>query len=239
MGTILLLGLLMGMQHALEADHVAAVSSIVSRSRSVGRIVRHGAVWGLGHSLTLMAVAGLGAVGGFAMGGRTAAILEALVGVMLVLLGGHVIYRLIRDRVHFHKHRHGDGVVHLHAHSHAHPHAGQPARGHGFRHDHGHPKGLPVRTFLVGIMHGLAGSAALVVLAAATIGDPATGLLYVLLFGLGSLAGMTALSALIAIPLVWTARALTTVNRLLQGAVGAATVALGAVVLLEASTGLG
>ena len=231
MGTILLLGLAMGMQHALEADHVAAVSSIVARYRSVGRIVRHGAVWGIGHTVTLMAVAGLAALGGFAIGENTAAWLEGAVGVMLVLLGGHVIWRLLRDRVHFHMHRHDGGTVHLHAHS----HAGQPARAHGFDHDHEHPRGLPLRALLVGMMHGLAGSAALVVLTASTIRDPATGLLYVLLFGLGSVAGMAALSALIAVPLAWTARALTAANRLLQGAIGGASVALGLVVIMKAT----
>jgi hypothetical protein len=235
MATILFLGVLMGMQHALEADHVAAVSSIVARYRSVGHMVRHGAVWGLGHTVTLMAVAGLAALGGFAIGGNTAAWLEGTVGAMLVLLGGHVIWRLLRDRVHFHMHRHGGDTVHLHAHS----HAGQTARAHGFEHEHDHPRGLPLRTLLVGMIHGLAGSAALVVLTASTIGDPATGLLYVLLFGLGSVAGMAALSALIAIPLAWTARALTTTNRLLQGAVGAATVGLGIVIVVEAAAAMG
>ena len=234
MGTILILGLLMGMQHALEADHVAAVSSIVSRDRSVGRIARHGAVWGIGHTVTLTAVVGLGAVGGFAIDGSSAAWLEGAVGAMLVLLGGHVVWRLLRDRVHFHRHRHGDGTVHLHAHS----HAGQPARSHGFDHEHDHPRRLPLRTLLVGMVHGLAGSAALVLLTASTINDPATGILYVLLFGLGSVAGMAALSALIALPLAWTARALTAANRALQAAIGGATVALGLVVLMKAAVAM-
>ena len=232
MSTILLLGLLMGMQHALEADHVAAVSSIVCRDRSARRILRHGAVWGLGHSVTLIAVAGLVLATGLAMGDAVAAWLEGAVGAMLILLGLHVLYRLIRDRVHFHTHRHDSGTVHLHAHS----HAGQSAPRHGFGHEHEHPRGLPVRTLLVGMMHGLAGSAVLVVLTASTGGDPLTGLLYVLLFGAGSIAGMAALSALIAIPLAWTARTLTTANRLLQGAVGVATVGLGVVVMIQAVT---
>ncbi len=231
MGTILLLGVLMGMQHALEADHIAAVSSIVCRARSAGRIVRHGMVWGLGHTVTLAVVAGLALAAGLTLDGRLAAWLEGAVGVMLVLLGLHVLYRLIRDRVHFHMHGHDGGTVHLHAHS----HAGQAARSHGFDHDHDHPGGLPVRTLAVGMVHGLAGSAALVVLTASTIRDPLTGLLYVLLFGLGSIGGMAALSALIAIPLTWTARTLTAANRLLQGAVGTATAGLGVLVLYRAA----
>ncbi|MDH3229383.1 MAG: urease accessory protein [Alphaproteobacteria bacterium] len=227
MGTILFLGVLVGMQHALEADHVAAVSSIVCRTSSPRRIVRHGLVWGLGHTATLAAVAGLALATGLTPGGRLAAWLEGAVGVMLVLLGLHVLHRLIRDRVHFHMHGHHGGTAHLHAHS----HAGQAASSHRFRHEHDHPRGLPVRTLAVGMMHGLAGSAALMVLTASTIRDPLSGLLYVLLFGLGSIAGMATLSALIAIPLSWTARTLTAANRLLQGAVGTATAGLGIVVL--------
>ncbi|UCH74306.1 MAG: high frequency lysogenization protein HflD [Rhodospirillales bacterium] len=231
MGSILLLGVLMGMQHALEADHVAAVSSIVCRARSAGRIVRHGVIWGLGHSVTLLAVAVLGLATGLTLGERLAAWLEGAVGIMLVVLGLHVLYRLLRDRVHFHMHRHDGGTVHLHAHS----HAGESGGGHGFHHQHEHREGLPFRTLLVGMMHGLAGSAALMVLTAATIRDPFTGLLYVLLFGLGSVAGMALLSALIAVPLAWSARMLTAANRLLQGAVGLATAGLGAVVLYRAA----
>lgn len=231
MSAILLMGLLMGMRHALEADHVAAVSSIVCRDSSARRIVRHGLVWGIGHSVTLIAVAGFALATGLAMGDAMVAWLEAAVGVMLILLGLHVLYRLIRDRVHFHSHRHDGGTVHLHAHS----HAGQSARGHGSGHQHDHPGGLPVRALLVGMMHGLAGSAVLVVLTASTILDPLTGLLYVLLFGAGSIVGMAGLSALIAIPLVWTARALVTVHRLLQGTVGVATVGLGIVVVVQAA----
>jgi len=232
MGSILLLGALMGMQHALEADHIAAVSSIVCRSRSVGRIVRHGVVWGLGHTVTLATVAGLALAAGLTMEGRLAAWLEGAVGIMLVVLGLHVLYRLLRDRVHFHMHRHDNDTVHFHAHS----HAGETRGGHGFHHEHEHRRGLPVRTLLVGMMHGLAGSAALVVLTAATIRDPLTGLLYVLLFGLGSVFGMAVFSALIAVPLTWTARTLTAANNFLQGAVGMATAAVGLVVLYRAAT---
>jgi len=231
MGSILLLGVLMGMQHALEADHVAAVSSIVCRARTAGRIVRHGVVWGLGHTVTLVAVAGVALATGLTLEGGLAAWLEGAVGVMLVGLGLHVLYRMIRDRVHFHMHGHDAGTVHLHAHS----HAGQAARSHRFHHEHDHPAGLPVRTLVVGMVHGLAGSAALMVLTASTIRDPLTGLLYVILFGLGSIGGMAILSALIAVPLRWTARTLTAANRFLQGAVGTATAGLGILVLYQAA----
>src|SRR3954447_17224134 len=110
---ILSLGFLLGMQHALEADHIAAVSSIAARRSEVGEIVRHGLTWGLGHTLTLSAFAGLAILLGQAIPETLGRPIEAAVGVMLIGLGGHVLWRLWRDRVHFHAHAHGDGA-HIH-----------------------------------------------------------------------------------------------------------------------------
>src|SRR5512142_78153 len=116
---ILGLGFLLGMQHALEADHIAAVSSIASRRTDVGDIVKHGLTWGLGHTLTLFVFAGAAILLGHAIPERLAAPLETAVGIMLVGLGAHLLWRLWHDRVHVHTHRHDDGTVHVHLHSHA------------------------------------------------------------------------------------------------------------------------
>ena len=113
------MGFLLGMQHALEADHIAAVSSIAARRTEVGDIVKHGLTWGLGHTLTLFVFAGVAILLGHAIPEQLARPIETAVGVMLVGLGAHVLWRLWRDRVHFHRHGHGDGTVHFHAHSHA------------------------------------------------------------------------------------------------------------------------
>src|SRR5580692_9033360 len=140
---------------------------------------------------------------------------------MLVGLGSHVLWRLWRGRVHFHRHGHGDGTVHFHAHSHAGeaaPHA---------RAAHAHEHGFRWRTLLVGLMHGMAGSAALLVLTVSQASSPAVGLGYVALFGIGSMIGMGALSTLIAVPLAFSARWLTWANSGLQGAVGIITIAIG------------
>ena len=226
---ILLLGLAIGMQHALEADHVAAVSSIAARETSVRRVVTHGAVWGVGHTLTLMIFAGAAIVLGLTIGPALAGWLEFAVGIMLIGLGGHVVYALLRDRVHVHRHRHLGGTVHWHAHS----HRGQAGDHAAMSHDHEHPPGLPVRSLLVGMMHGMAGSAALLVLTAASVGSAPLGFAYVVLFGIGSVAGMAALSAVIAVPLSWSARALTWANHGLRGTIGVATVLLGILVVNE------
>jgi ABC-type nickel/cobalt efflux system permease component RcnA len=229
MFAILALGFLLGMQHALEPDHIAAVSSIAARRTDVGDIVKHGLTWGLGHTLTLFAVACAAILLGHAIPENFARTTETAVGIMLIGLGAHVLWRLWRDRVHFHSHAHGDGTVHIHAHSHAGetlPHAGA---------SHAHEHGFRWRTLLVGLMHGMAGSAALLVLAATQAPSPAAGLGYVALFGIGSMIGMGVLSLAIAVPLAVSARWLTSANRALQGTVGIVTTAIGLNTLLAAT----
>ena len=224
---ILGLGFLLGMQHALEADHIAAVSSIAARRSRVGDIVKHGLTWGFGHTLTLFVFAGAAILLGRAIPETVAKPIEGAVGIMLIGLGAHVLWRLWCDRVHFHRHGHADGTVHFHAHSHLGdtvPHA---------RAAHAHEHGFRWRTLLVGLMHGMAGSAALLVLAVTQASSPAAGLGYVALFGAGSMIGMAALSAVIAVPLAVSARFLTVANHALQGAVGIVTIAIGVVTLVE------
>jgi high-affinity nickel permease len=223
---ILGLGFLLGMQHALEADHIAAVSSIAARRSEIRDIVKHGLTWGLGHTLTLFSFAGAAILLGHAIPEHLSRPLEAAVGIMLVGLGAHVLWRLSRERMHLHAHRHPDGTFHLHLHNHAGktvpharaPHAhGHDAKGHGFR----------WRTLLVGLMHGMAGSAALLVLAVSQAANAAVGMAYIALFGIGSMIGMAALSTVIAVPIALSARWLSLANRGLQGAVGIVTVAIG------------
>jgi hypothetical protein len=231
---VLGLGFLLGMQHALEADHVAAVSSIAARRNDIGDIVKHGLTWGIGHTLTLFAFAGAAIVLGHAIPERFTHPLETAVGVMLVGLGAHVLWRLWRDRVHFHKHIHDDGTVHMHAHS----HAGETVAHSSVPHTHAHAHGFRWRSLLVGLMHGMAGSAALLVLTLAQASSPAIGLGYIALFGIGSMVGMGALSAVIAVPLAISARWLTWTNHGLQGVVGIVTVAIGVTTIVQQLAGL-
>lgn len=228
MSGIIVLGLLLGMQHAMEADHLAAVASMTADSRGRRSIIRHGVVWGLGHMATLSVFAGAVLLSRRAVSPALAERLELAVGVMLIGLGANALYRLVRERVHIHVHRHGDGQVHIHAHSHAgetRPHRQVP-------HDHGHPPGFPFRSLLVGMMQGLAGSAALVVLAATALESPLEGLGYVLVFGLGSVLGMALLSAVISVPLSLTANRLTWAHRGIRGAAGVVSIGVGAIIVL-------
>jgi ABC-type nickel/cobalt efflux system permease component RcnA len=152
--------------------------------------------------------------------------LETGVGAMLMLLGATVLFRLWRDRVHFHMHRHADGVMHFHAHSHT------PGEAHdASAHAHAHPKGLPYRTLLVGMVHGMAGSAALLVLTASSVVEPALALVYIALFGFGSVVGMALLSAVIAVPISYAAKSLTWGYRVIQVGTGVGTFVLGGLIV--------
>jgi ABC-type nickel/cobalt efflux system permease component RcnA len=112
------LGFLLGMRHATDADHIAAVATLATRNRSIAQTVVQGVAWGTGHTFALMAIGGVVLAAGAMVPARAADLLELAVGVMLVALGADALVRLWRERVHFHAHRHRDGATHFHAHSH-------------------------------------------------------------------------------------------------------------------------
>lgn len=226
--SVLLLGFLIGLKHALEADHVAAVATLVNRRSSLRETAQVGLVWGFGHSLTLFVTGTAVVVLDATVPERFAHLLELAVGVMLIGLGLDVLRRLIRDRVHYHVHRHSDGIVHFHAHSHR-------ADVDHERHEHAHPTGLRRRALAVGLLHGLAGSAALIVLTLASIDSLMLALAYMALFGVGSIIGMAALSVVIAIPFRVAGSHLTWANNGLQAVLGLATIGLGGYIVHDLS----
>ncbi len=194
--SLLFFGLIVGMQHALEADHLAAIATLSAGSTSRRALLLRGGLWGLGHTITLLTICGLLLLLGETIPARTALLLEFAVGAMIILLGANVLLKLFRQRVHFHFHQHGHSAVHVHAHSHANetvPHLGSS-------HDHEHHNAGSVRVLAIGMMHGAAGSAGLLVLAAAT-NTLAQAIGYVLAFGAGSIIGMAAMSFVAAFPL--------------------------------------
>jgi ABC-type nickel/cobalt efflux system permease component RcnA len=148
---------LLGLAHALEPDHVTAVSTFLSRYPGRVRAIRFCVQWGVGHMFPLLGAAVAAATVGAALPVRVAGYAERGVGAMLVLLGAWVLWEVWRGRIHSHLHEH-DGVVH--SHFHAHPHADFSAHAHA---EHVHAHGA----FLVGVVHGFAGSAAVIVLALA------------------------------------------------------------------------
>jgi ABC-type nickel/cobalt efflux system permease component RcnA len=200
--TLLAFGCLVGMQHALEADHLAAVAALSKNGSSQRALVLRGSAWGLGHTVTLLTICCVLWLLGESISPHTEALLEFVVGAMIVLLGINVLYTIWRRRPHIHVHRHADGVRHVHIHS----HADESVQHAASSHQHSHERvGLP-RAVVVGMVHGAAGSAGLMVLAA-TAGSVTEALGYVLAFGSGSIAGMAALSFVASYPLRWLQRA--------------------------------
>lgn len=208
--SVLLLGLLFGIQHATDPDHVIAVATIVARTRRFGAGALVGAFWGVGHTVTVTAV-GLALIGfDLPVSPRVGLLLELIVALMLIVLGALRIVWVFRDSdavplahlgdphghamepgLHSHVHAHGDAV-------HRHPHVHPPARLLRALQMVGPAQAL--RSALVGLVHGLAGSAAVALLVLSTIRGTAGMLGYLLLFGVGTILGMTAITGLLSLP---------------------------------------
>ncbi|MDH5558047.1 MAG: high frequency lysogenization protein HflD [Alphaproteobacteria bacterium] len=222
--SLLAFGALVGMQHALEADHLAAVAALSARPSTRRNLFLRGAWWGLGHTLALFTICGAVLLLGLTLGENIQASLEFAVGIMVTALGLNVLWSIYRRRIHFHAHRHEDGRPHLHAHSHQaernRDHADSP-------HDHRHPRHGLVKALTVGLMHGAAGSGALLVLLVAAANSPIMALAYIACFGLGSMAGMAALSFVASFPLNAAARGARWLHTATMATIGIFALAIG------------
>jgi hypothetical protein len=213
---VLGLGFVLGVRHALDVDHLAAISTIVTARPSLRGASLVGAVWGLGHTAALLVVA----TGVIALQAEippaVGQALELGVAVMLIGLGLDLLHTLWRGgRVHLHVHEHG-GRAHVH------PHVHRPDT----VDDHHHAAAVR-RPFVVGLVHGLAGSAGLMLAVLATIPSPALALAYVATFGAGSIGGMMATSSLLGLPLALAAERCARVERALRLTAAVASVAVG------------
>jgi ABC-type nickel/cobalt efflux system permease component RcnA len=195
--SILGFGFVLGLKHALDSDHLIAVSTIVSERRGFWNSSLVGAVWGLGHTASLIAVGLLVVAFHVAIPDRLATVMELAVAVMLVALGVKVLWKIARGgKFHVHVHQH-DERLHVHPHLHEAP----------VRHEHAAAHDHAVRKpFVVGMVHGLAGSASLMLVVLATIPSRPLALLYIAIFGLGSVGGMLTMSTLIGLPFALAAR---------------------------------
>jgi high-affinity nickel-transport protein len=214
--TVCALGFVLGVRHATDPDHVVAVTTLVARHRRVREAALVGAIWGLGHALTITAVGGAILLLGWVIPPRIGLSMEFSVAVMLMVLGVMAIRSAMRNvgaadagkatvsPPHVHAHAHGD-YVHSHAHTHAperHPHDEQATPlGRLDRWFGGAGVYRVVRPLVVGIVHGLAGSAAVALLVMAAIGRSKLSLAYLLVFGLGTIVGMVMVTAAIGVPL--------------------------------------
>jgi len=196
------LGFVLGLRHALDADHLVAVSTIVGREKSVWKSSLVGAVWGVGHTASLFVAAVAVILLRLTISARTAATLELAVGLMLIGLGVDLVRRVVRGEIAIHSHGHGGG-----GHSHVHVHGFGEARNEPAHH------GVGKRPFFIGLVHGLAGSAALMLFVLTTITRPWLGVLYVLVFGAGTIGGMLVMSTILGLPFALA-------NRVFEGVVG-------------------
>ena len=196
---ILTLGLAVGLQHAFEPDHVSAVTTLISKRKykiqTVKQLIKEssfkssilGALWGAGHTTTLVIIGLLLFVFSINIPSNVFLGFEFIVGMMLVFLAittfsNKKLFKL----KHAHPHVHSNGTLHIHPHN------------HDGEHKHTH------KSYLIGCIHGLAGSGSLVVLMASTLGDIETVLSFILIFGIGSVIGMTIISNLIGLPFAFT-----------------------------------
>jgi ABC-type nickel/cobalt efflux system permease component RcnA len=228
------LGLVFGLKHATEVDHVVAVSTIVSEHRNVWRATLVGGLWGAGHTASLVLVGVLVLVFRVAVPLSVARWLEFGVALMIIGLGVVAMMKVLRRRadVHLHRHSHdGQPHVHIHFHEDGTEHARlavsqEASRLSAGSHSHAISR-LGLKPLLVGGMHGLAGSAALTLLVLTQIQSVWLGLLYLALFGIGSTLGMMLMSGFIGLPFALSGRRLTSINYGLQSAAGGLSIAFG------------
>jgi cytochrome c biogenesis protein CcdA len=197
--SVLALGLFLGVRHATDADHVVAVSTIVSREASSRSAMWVGAVWGMGHTLTILLIGGAIILLGLVIPPRVGLAMELGVAIMLMVLGVMNVMGALR-RI--------DGVV-----LDGPGGAATPRR--------------RLRSFVVGVVHGIAGSAAVALLVLSTIEHAGWALLYLAIFGLGTLVGMMLLTTAMAVPLAAAARRYGSLGQVLSRVTGLASIALG------------
>jgi ABC-type nickel/cobalt efflux system permease component RcnA len=233
--SLIALGFFLGMRHATDPDHVVAVSTIVTRQQTLRGGVLIGGLWGVGHTLTILVGGGVIILFRLTIPPALGLTMEMTVALMLVGLGLWNVTALRRQlggapEPHSHAHQHGD-YVHTHGHGHG-------RDGHGHRDDQTpqawldrHLGGLSVyqalRPVVVGVVHGLAGSAAVALLVLTTIGEPRWALAYLGVFGIGTILGMLLVTLIVAAPMTYAARRLTLVHRHLRLASGLVSLGFG------------
>ena len=211
---ILSVGLVFGLKHATEVDHVVAISTIVSRHKNVFHSALVGALWGAGHTASLLLIAAIVLTLRVSIPETVSGWLEFGVALMIIGLGLSALWRALRKsgEVHVHQHSH-DGLSHTHVHFHEHETKHQPSA--HAQHSHVVSR-IGWKPVFIGMMHGLAGSGALTLLVLTQISSSFIGFLYVATFGLGSIAGMLLMSGMIGLPFALASKKLTHLHQGVQ-----------------------
>ena len=224
--TILSLGFVLGLRHALDADHLAALSTVLAERPTVQASTAIGFFWGLGHTLMLLCVGTLLLALNLTIPESMANGFEFAVGVMLVALGLSLARRMYKEQWHLHTHEH-EGRPHVHAHRH---HLQS-------NHAHGHWSQGSLRPLLIGMAHGLAGSAALMLIVLSTVTGIGQGIGYIVVFGVGSILGMVGVGVILSLPVVYSVTVGPRAYWLMQGLACLASIGLGVLMMLRIGLG--
>jgi len=224
--TILGLGFVLGLRHALDADHIAAVSTVLATRPSWRASGLIGFSWGLGHTLVLLFVGAVALALQIRIPESIANAAEFAVGLMLIALGGALAVRVVRERWHSHSHDH-EGRRHDHRHSHA------ATAGHG----HAHWWSDSVKPLCIGMAHGLAGSAALLLVVVTASHTVLEGIAYIAVFGFGSIIGMMLIGLALSLPMVWSLSLGRQALLVVQGFASLGSIGLGVSMLLRIAMG--
>lgn len=220
---ILAFGFVLGLKHAVEADHLAAVSTIVAERKNLFSSTIIGGFWGVGHTITLLIIGALVIFLKLQISESLEARLEAIVGAMLVILGLNALRKLWKkQKIHVHSHEH-EGRQHTHIHTHKDE---KEEETHHFLN-------FSPRAILIGMVHGIAGSAALMLLIVPTIKSSTIAMLYIFIFGVGSIGGMMLMSLLIGLPLHLTAGKFEVLNKAILALAGIFSFGLGIFIIHE------
>lgn len=187
--SVLILGFVLGIKHAIEPDHVIAVSTIVSKTKKLWTASLAGVFWGIGHTITLFIVGMFFIFMKKEISNEWALYLEFVVGIMLVYLGISNFVFADKKHVHCHEHEH-DSMSHKHFHSHEEEK----------NHRHTHEVTSHLKSMFIGLVHGLSGSAAMILLTMATVDNPWQAGIYITIFGFGTVIGMLLCTLIIGIP---------------------------------------
>lgn len=191
--SVYLIAVLMGIKHAIEPDHIVAISTIVCKSKSFSKASLLGLVWGIGHTLTLFIVGMIAISFKHTISQETAVLLEKLVGVMIGFLGIKILLNY-KNLDHTHIHKSSDSETHKHSHPHTHNHEDHLDKKSNF-YDY-------FKSMIVGLVHGLAGSAAMIILTISTVSSAFEGAMFILCFGIGTIISMFMFTTILGIPFV-------------------------------------
>lgn len=255
--SLLFLGFVLGMRHATDADHVIAIATIVSRQRGLRGSAMIGVAWGIGHTLTILAVGSAIILFGVVIPPRLGLAMEFAVGVMLIVLGAFALtgmggvlraasipilakifprHAALEDSHHSHPHAHGD-YVHRHRHTDIGPYHGHSEDKTALALLDARFRGLLLyqwlRPLVVGVVHGLAGSAAVALVVLSAVRDPVWAVAYLLLFGVGTIGGMMLITVVLSAPFALTSSSLPRLNWQLRAASGLVSFVFGLFLIYE------